>query len=58
MLRERRTLPERVLFAVSEPGPERAQQDAYDEALEDFHRDGVQAVSAQDSESVLRFASA
>lgn len=58
MLRERRTLPERVLFAVSEPGPERAQKDAYDEALEDFRRDGVQAVSVHDRDSVLRFASA
>ncbi|WP_295434192.1 DUF3037 domain-containing protein [uncultured Thiodictyon sp.] len=57
MLRERRTLPDRVLFAVSEPGSERAQKDAYDEALADFQRDGVQAVSARDSKRVLLFAS-
>jgi hypothetical protein len=57
-LRARHTLPERVLFALSEPGPEPAQQDAYDEARRDLETADIQLARAGDQERILTFASA
>lgn len=57
-LRARRTLPERVLFALSEPGPEPAQQDAYEEAKRDLETADIQLARAGDQERILTFASA
>lgn len=57
-LRARRTLPERVLFALSEPGPEPAQQDAYHEARRDLETADIQFARAGDQERILTFASA
>jgi hypothetical protein len=57
-LRARQTLPERVLFALSEPGPEPAQQEAYDEAKRDLEMANVQLARAGDQERILAFARA
>jgi hypothetical protein len=57
-LRARRTLPERVLFALSEPGPDGAQRDAYEEARGDLEAAEVQLVAARDNARVLEFARA
>ncbi len=57
-LRERLTLPGRVLFALSEPGEERAQREAFDDALADLRSDAVELIPALDRQRVLDFARA
>lgn len=57
-LRARHTLPERVLFALSEAGPDGAQREAYQEAVADLRSEGVQLLPARDNEGILEFARA
>jgi hypothetical protein len=57
-LRARQALPRRVLFALSEPGPEPAQREAYEEAKRDLETVDIQLIRAGDQKRVLEFASA